>query len=148
RPTRAPFWRRYYLDLALAALCFVGYLELNQFGDVTTRQHLAGGGASPFLLVTPALLLLAGALLLLRLFPLSAALGARLAARGRGATSLLALAQVERSSGRYSRMTLLLVLAVGMGVFALTFDASLAVNAHDRATYAVGADVRITELTG
>src|SRR5262249_41525373 len=148
RVTRAPFWRRYYLDLAAATLCFVGFLELNQFGDVTTRQRLAGGSASPLLLVTPALLLLAGALLLLRIFPLGAALGARLAGRGRGATSLLALAQVERNPSRYARVTLLLVLAVGLGLFALTFDASLGANTRDRASYTIGADVRVTERVG
>src|SRR5262249_25087064 len=98
--------------------------------------------------VTPALLLLAGALLLLRIFPLGAALGARLAGRGRGATSLLALAQVERNPSRYARVTLLLVLAVGLGLFALTFDASLGANTRDRASYTIGADVRVTERVG
>ena len=63
--------------------------------------------------------------MVLRLFPVGAAFGARLAARARGATALLSLAQVERSPGRYSRLTLLLVLAVGLGLFALSFDSSL-----------------------
>lgn len=148
RTSRPPLWRRYYLDMALVVLCAAGYLELNQFGGVNTRQQLGGASASPLLLVTPALLLLAGALVVLRVFPLGAALGARLAARGRGLTSLLAFAQVERSPSRYSRITLLLVLAVGLGVFALTFDTSLQQNARDRATYAVGTDVRTEQVTG
>jgi hypothetical protein len=38
---------------------------------------------------------------------------------------------------------LLLVLSVGLGLFALTFDASLAQNVHDRTAYAAGADVRM-----
>ncbi|MGH2517125.1 MAG: FtsX-like permease family protein, partial [Ktedonobacterales bacterium] len=92
--------------------------------------------------------LLAGALLVLRVFPLCAALGARLAARGRGLTSLLAFAQVERNPQRYSRITLLLVLAVGLGLFALTFDSSLTQNTTDRATYTVGADVRVEQNFG
>ncbi|HST90065.1 MAG TPA: ABC transporter permease [Ktedonobacterales bacterium] len=154
RATHVPLWRRYYLDIALAVLCVAGYLDLNQFGGTATRQQLtnnAGGapsGASPLLLVTPALLLLAGALLVLRVFPLGAGLGARVAARANGATPLLALAQVERNPGRYGRLTLLLVLAVGLGLFALTFDASLLRDAHDRATYTVGTDVRVDELLG
>lgn len=143
RSSRPPFWRKYYLDLALAVLCGVGYIELNQFGGVNTRQQLGGASASPLLLVTPALLLLAGALVVLRIFPLGAAVGARFAARGRGLTSLLAFGQVERSPQRYSRITLLLVLAVGLGLFALTFDTSLRQNAHDRATYTVGSDVHV-----
>ncbi len=77
------------------------------------------------------------------MIPLAASLGARLASRGRGITSMLVFAQIERTPGRYSRMTLLLVLSVGLGLFALTFDASLAQNVHDRTAYAAGADVRM-----
>jgi putative ABC transport system permease protein len=147
RVSRIPFWRRYYLDLGLVVLCFVGYLELGQFGGTSTRQQLGTQASSPLLLVTPALVLLAGALLVLRALPLGAQFGARTAARGKGLTSLLAFAQVERSPGRYTRMTLLLVLAVGLGLFALAFDASLSTNIRDRAAYDVGADMRVTEQT-
>lgn len=143
RPSRKPFWRRAYLDIGLALLCLIGYLELGQFGGTQTRLQLGPQGNSPLLLITPALLLLSGGLLLLRLIPLAASLGARITSRGRGITSMLAFAQIERTPGRYSRMTLLLVLAVGLGLFALTFDASLAQNVHDRTAYAAGADMRL-----
>ncbi|HLY30186.1 MAG TPA: FtsX-like permease family protein, partial [Ktedonobacterales bacterium] len=85
------------------------------------------------------------ALLTLRLAPLGARLGERMATRGRGVIPLLALAQVERSPGRYSRIILLLVLAVGMGLFALSFSASLQQNTYDRVAYQVGADLRLTQ---
>jgi putative ABC transport system permease protein len=143
RPSRKPFWRRAYLDLGLAVLCLVGYLELGQFGGTQTRVNLGNQANSPLLLLTPALMLLSGGLLVLRVIPLAASLGARIASRGRGITSMLAFAQIERTPSRYSRMTLLLVLAVGLGLFALTFDASLQQNVHDRTAYAVGADVRL-----
>ena len=142
RASHPPFWSRYYLDLALVAICVVGYVELGQFGGTTARLQL-GGGASPLLLITPALLLLAGALLVLRVVPLAASWGARMAARGRGFTSMLALSQVERSPARYTRMILLLVAAVGLGLFAVTFNASLGQNASDRATYDAGANLRL-----
>ena len=144
RGAGAPFWQRYYLDFALAALCVVGYLELSTFGGTGTRT--AAGSVSPLLLVAPGLLLLAGALLALRLLPIAAGWATRLAARGKGLTSMLAFAQVERSPSRYSRLTLLLVLAVGLGLFALAFDASLTQNEYDRAAYASGANVRIATL--
>ncbi len=142
RPMRVPFWQRYYLDLAVAALCLVAYLDLSQFGSASVRTQL-GGASSPLLLLAPALLLLAGALLVLRAIPLGASLGARFAARGRGFIAMLALSQVERTPNRYTRITLLLVLAVGLGLFAVTFDASLTRNASDRAAYDTGADVRL-----
>jgi putative ABC transport system permease protein len=92
------------------------------------------------------LLLVAGALLLLRLFPLAVEAGLRLAARARGAVGLLAFAQVARNPAGPSRLMLLLALSVGLGVFALTFDASLARNAADRAAYQAGADLRLVQL--
>ncbi|MEO7003107.1 MAG: FtsX-like permease family protein [Ktedonobacterales bacterium] len=144
RSTQQPFWQRYYLDLALVALCIIGYLELGQFGSASVRVQL-GGSASPLLLITPALLLLAGALVTLRLVPLGARLGESLAARGRGLVAMLSLSQVERSPGRYTRMTLLLTLAVGLGLFALSFSTSLTQNIHDQAAYTVGANIRLTQ---
>ena len=146
RSTRVPFWKRYYLDIVLVVLCLAGYLELNQFGGASVREQLAGG-TSPLLLLAPALLLLAGALLVLRLFPYGAALCSRLAARSNGLTPLLAFSQVERHPSRYSRMTLLLVLAVGLGLFALAFDSSLTANGYDRAAYMVGSDIRFSAVT-
>ena len=143
RPSRQPFWRRAYLDVGLALLCLVGYLDLSQFGGTTARLELGDQANSPLLLLTPALLLLAGGLLLLRLVPLAARLGSRFASRGRGLTALLAFAQIERTPTRYARMILLLVLAVGLGLFALTFDASLARNVQDRTAYTAGADFRL-----
>ncbi|HLY31850.1 MAG TPA: hypothetical protein VKQ36_12545 [Ktedonobacterales bacterium] len=144
RVNRAPFWRRYYLDLGLAALCGVGYLELSQFGAATIRLQL-GESADLLLLLTPALLLLAGALLMLRLMPLITRLVEGLAVRGRGLTPLLAMTQVERSPRQFTRSILLLTVTVGFALFALTFNASLPANTQDRIAYQVGADVRVTE---
>jgi ABC-type lipoprotein release transport system permease subunit len=145
RAQREPLWRRYYLDLGLAVVALLGYLELSSLGTLTVREQVSVGQNSPLLLAAPALLLLAGALLLLRLFPLLAAIGAALAARARGATGVLAFAQVGRSSAGPNRLMLLLALSVGLGLFALTFDASLLRNAADRAAYQTGADVRLIQ---
>lgn len=145
RQSRQPFWARYYLDLIFAAICLLGYLELGQFGGVSVRAQLPGGAASPLLLISPALLLLAGALLTLRLAPLAAALGQRMAARGRGISAMIAFAQVERTPAKYLRMTLLLTLAVGLGIFALSYNASLTQNVRDSAAYTVGASLRINQ---
>jgi len=134
----APFWRRYYLDLALVVLCVVGYLELGQFGGLNVRAQLGlttSLGPDPLQLITPGLLLVAGALVALRLFPLAARLGGWFAARGRGAVGQLTFAQVARASSRFTRLTLVLTLGVGLGLFALTFQTSLARNASDRAAY-------------
>jgi putative ABC transport system permease protein len=152
RGGQVPFWRRYYLDVALAVFCALGYLELGQFGGLNIREQLgttdAQTGPDPLLLAAPALLLLAGALLTLRLFPLGAAIGARLAAQGRGATGMLAFSQVARVSGAFGRLTLLLTLSVGVGLFALNYQASLGRNVADRAAYVAGADELLAVGTG
>jgi ABC-type lipoprotein release transport system permease subunit len=141
-----PLWQRLYLDVGLAVLCAAGYIELNYFGGAGVRGLLGGGAAAdPLLLIAPGLLLLAGALLALRLFPLMVRGAARLAARGRGATGLLALIQIARSPLHYARLVLLLTLAVGMGLFTLTFSASLSQSQADQAGYQAGADLRVVE---
>lgn len=117
RPTLVPVWRRYYLDLALAGFCLVGYLELSQFGGLAVRSVLAvSGNGSPslLLLVAPALLLLAGGLVLLRVVPPLLEVGFRRATRTRGVSGTLAFAQLTRGTTRFSRLTLLLALSVAM----------------------------------
>jgi FtsX-like permease family protein len=145
RAQRQPLWRRYYLDVGLAVVAILGYLELGTLGTLSVREQVSVGQNSPLLLAAPALLLLAGALLLLRVFPLLASFGAALAARARGATGMLAFSQMERGAAGPNRLMLLLALSVGLGLFALTFDASLLRNAADRAAYQTGADVRLIE---
>jgi putative ABC transport system permease protein len=145
RTSRVAGWRRYNLDLVLVVLCAAGYLELGQFGGLNVRAQLGQTrmGADPLLLATPGLLLLAGALLVLRLFPLGARAGAWLAARGRGAVGLLSFAQVARSAGQFTRLTMLLTLSVGLGLFALTFQGSLSQNAVQQASFLTGSDQRV-----
>lgn len=151
RASRVALWRRYYLDLILAGFCVLGYLELGEFGGLNVRAQLGqqapASGADPFLLAAPALLLIAGALLVLRLFPLVARLGAALLSRGRGAAGMLAFAQVARGSAQFTRLTLLLTLAIGMAIFALTFQASLGQNATRNAAFIAGSDERVTLAT-
>ncbi|MFI5271643.1 MAG: FtsX-like permease family protein [Ktedonobacterales bacterium] len=148
RATRRPLWQRLYLDVALALLCAAGYADLLVFGGLAVRSTLARGGTSqspdPVLVAVPLLSLLAGTLLLLRLFPLVGTLGAWLAQRGRGAPGMLAFAQLSRGGGQFMRLVSLLTLCVGLGVFALGFGASLTQNAHDRAAYAAGGDMQVT----
>ncbi|MGZ3665328.1 MAG: FtsX-like permease family protein, partial [Ktedonobacterales bacterium] len=151
----APVWQRAYLDVGLIVVCVAGYLELSQFGSLNVRAQLAqvGLGSSqsiaslrapdPLLLLTPVLLLLAGGVLLLRLFPLVARLGAWLATGTRGAAGMLAFSHVARVTAQFSRLALLLTLSVALGLFAIGFDTSLTVNATQRAAYEAGGDVRI-----
>jgi ABC-type lipoprotein release transport system permease subunit len=160
RMDRAPFWQRYYLDVALIALVIAGYSQLASFGALGTRALLASAGAaSGFDLIqtlTPALTMVVGALLILRVSPWLLRLGAWITGRGRRATGMLAFSQLARASGMFNRLTLLLALSVGVGLFALTFQTTVAQSSADEAYYLAGADERVvikpleegTQLTG
>jgi putative ABC transport system permease protein len=147
RIDRAPFWQRYYLDLLLAALVIAGYTQLASYGALGARAALASlGAASGFDLIqtlTPALTMVVGALLILRVTPWLLRLGAWVASRGRGATEMLAFSQLSRASGAFNRLTLLLALSVGVGLFALSFQTTVARTSVDEARYLAGADERV-----
>jgi ABC-type lipoprotein release transport system permease subunit len=147
RSARTPLWRRLHLDLFLAVICALGYLDLAQFGTTSMRLALGDLANSPLLLAAPSLLLLAGALLLLRLLPPAAYLGARLAGRARGLISQMAFTSIARHPARYGSVVLLLALAVGLGLFAVTYNSALALNTQDRASYQAGADLRLELLS-
>ena len=141
RPTVRPLWQRLNLDLGIALLALVGfacivYLESGVIQD--TRQRLLL--LSPLSLLQAVCLLLAVTLLLLRILPRLLRGGAWLAARRRGATSLLALAQISRTPRHASRITLLLALSIALAIFTLVFNASQFQRVFDIADYQAGAD--------
>jgi putative ABC transport system permease protein len=146
RSTREPLWRRLYLDVALAALCVLAYLDLDQFGGAGVRESLGESVTSPLIAAAPAMLLLAGALLTVRLFPSVVEAGAWLAARRRGSTAMLAFSDLARAATGPLRLLLLLLLTVGLALFALAANATLAQSAVDAAAFTAGADLRMVQL--
>lgn len=145
RSTRTPLWQRLYLDIVLAALCVAGYYEIGQTSATTTT---VSSTPDILLLLAPGLLLLAGALVIARAFPLVARLAGVLSARARGAAALLALLQIGRTPNRYVRLVLLVTLSVGLGLFTQVFSSSLDQHLADYAAYTAGADLRVTISPG
>ena len=130
------------LDLALAAVAGVGIWQLRTAGAPVGGQAPRGpGDVDPVLVVAPALGLLAGALLVLRLVPAIARAGEVVAQRVRGLVAGLGGWQVARRPDAVSRPTLLLVLGVAVGVLATTYGATWRVSQADQADAAIGADV-------
>jgi putative ABC transport system permease protein len=141
RPTRAPFWQRFYLDALLALLAALAYgyalysLNTGTLDPATGAQIL-----SPLILGASALFLLAGLLLFLRFFPRLIQLIGRLAARRSGAAAMIALAQIARAPGQAVRTILLLTLTTTFAIFSLVFSASQSQRVTDIVNYQVGAD--------
>jgi hypothetical protein len=142
RSTSRPLWQRLRLDFVLVGVALAGYgfafyaQSTQQFLDIHAQQLLL----TPLNLCLSFLLLLAGLLFFLRLFPLFLRLCVHFTARRRSATSLLAVAQMERAPRQATRMALLLGLAMAFAIFTLVFSASQAQRAQDIASYQAGAD--------
>ncbi|MFE7562210.1 FtsX-like permease family protein [Kitasatospora sp. NPDC057500] len=130
-------------DLALLALAVLAYQQLSQYSGGLSPDANGRLGLDPVLIATPTLALGAGTLLALRLLPLAARLGARIAARGRGLGPALVGWQLARQPGRAAGPVLLLVLGVSTGVLALGQHATWNTSQQDQASFATAGGLRI-----
>ncbi|MFD0257346.1 FtsX-like permease family protein [Kitasatospora indigofera] len=132
-------------DLALLALAVLAYRQLaRQSGGPLAAETAGRLGVDPVLVAAPTLALCAGTLFVLRLLPLAARLGGRLAARGRGLGPALVGWQFARRPGRATGPVLLLVLAVATGVLALGQHSAWSASQRDQADFATAGGLRIT----
>jgi hypothetical protein len=129
------------LDLGVVALAVVAFWQLSIY------QSPVGATATlsvdPVLAAAPALVLLAGALLAARLFPLLARLIDAIGSRSSGILFRLASWEIGRRSQRATAVVLLLTLALAVGTFSQTFLATWQQSQVDQADYAVGPQVRV-----
>ncbi|AXG78046.1 FtsX-like permease family protein [Streptomyces paludis] len=137
-------------DIGLLLIAALAYWQL----DRRTAEGAAGAlggdrdgnlGIDPLLAMAPALALLAGTVLTLRLLPPLTRFAERRAARGRGLPVALAAHRLGRRSLRGAGPVLLLVLAVATGLLALGQSASWDRSQRDRADFATGASVRVLD---
>ncbi|AUH42953.1 FtsX-like permease family protein [Streptomyces sp. CMB-StM0423] len=144
KPLPAPL--RAGADGALLVVAGVAYWQLDR--QTSGSGALSGDrpgtlGIDPVLVAAPALALLAGTVLTLRLLPPVARLAERRAAAGRGLPSALAGWQLSRRPLRGAGPVLLLVLAVAIGMLALAQGASWDRSQRDQADFHAGTDVRV-----
>ncbi|MET7690309.1 ABC transporter permease [Streptomyces sp. NPDC005483] len=147
RPTRgarAAAAQRLGADLALLAVAALGYLELRRHHSLIAGLGTGSASADPVLVLVPALVAGAAALLLLRLLPLTSRLLDVFARRSRGLVLALAGWQLSRRAARNAGPVVLMCLAVSVSAFATTALACLHGLASEEAAFTVGADVRIS----
>ena len=133
-------------DLALLGLAGVALWQLSSY-----RTPVAATGPAtldPVLVLAPALLLLAGAVLALRLLPVITRVGERLAARSSSLTGPLAAWEVGRRPSRAAGAVLLLTLALGVGSFSQSFLSTWRTSQLDQVDLATGTDVRLGRMSG
>ncbi len=135
-------------DVGLLLIAAVAYWQLDRQTGGSGTGALSGDregelGIDPLLVAAPALALLAGTVLTLRLLPPAARLAERRAAGGNGLPTALAGWQFSRRPLRAAGPVLLLVLAVAMGMLAIGQSASWNRSQRDQADFRSGAAVRM-----
>jgi hypothetical protein len=143
RPQQRSFFQRAGLDLVLVALALLAYWQLRRYGGPVVESVQGRLGIDPLLIAAPALGLLAGAVLALRVVPSAAAVVERVAASARGIVAALGTRELARRPQRYARAALLLTLALAIGLFASAYSQTWLDSQHDQADYAAAADVRV-----
>ncbi|MEZ0113047.1 hypothetical protein ABH920_007072 [Catenulispora sp. EB89] len=142
RSTLRTALQRATIDLAVLAFALAALWELFQAGDDSART-----GALPWpQVVAPAVLLSAGALIVLRLLPFVAAPAGRFAAHGKGVLAALVGWRLGRAARTQALPMALLVLAVAIGVQASVLLSSADRSDADQAGFAVGADMHVAGL--
>jgi putative ABC transport system permease protein len=142
-----PFWQRYYLDFVLLLVGGLLYWQASNNNNSLGNLSAVAGAADPLLLIGPTLLLIATALLVVRLFPWIIRTITRLQRGDRLRSGRFVSPYVLQRLGRDSlgtgRVVFLISLAAGLALFAALFRHSLTTRQMELAHYLNGADVRI-----
>ncbi len=143
RASRGPFWYRYYLDILLLLVTVYAYRQLADAGTlaVLVQDQPEDLYRDPLLIIVPVLFIVTAAMMGLRVFALLMRVIDRFVGAVRWTTPYLALRQLARRTQDYVNPLLLMVVALGLGVYTLSMAASLDQWLIDRMYYRVGADL-------
>ncbi|MES9537401.1 FtsX-like permease family protein [Actinomadura sp. NPDC000600] len=130
-------------DIALLLVAGLAIWQLTRYGADGAGGGDGTGGIDPFIVSGPALALLAGGVLLLRLVPAVTRVAERATTRSRGLVAVLGTRQVGRRQLRYTGPVLLLVMAMAVGVLSVTTMATWRRSQTDQADFQSGADLRL-----
>ena len=152
RPQRLAFIQRYYLDLGFLAVVLFLFWQLTRQGSFVASDIFGETTVNQVILAVPALFLVAAGVVLLRVFPLAMDLFGRLLAtdlvsRVVSPAVVLGIWQMARNPAHYSRVSLLLILTAGLGVFAASFAATLERSAWDQVLYETGGEIRVPGIS-
>jgi FtsX-like permease family len=143
RPRPKSFVQRAGLDLILVTAALIAYWQLRRYGGPVVESVQGRLGIDPLLIAAPALGLLAGAVLALRVVPAAASVVERVASSARGMVAALGTRELARRPQRYARSALLLTLALAIGLFASAYSRTWLASQTDQADYAAAADLRV-----
>ena len=142
RPSSQPWFQRYYVDVAILLAALLMFRQLSEQGSVVATNVFGDTVVDQILLAMPALVLAASAMVLLRLLPLGLALASRLMSNRLSVGLALGLWQMARNPTHYARLSMLLILMAGLGVFVASVGGTLQLNYEERVLYSTGSDMR------
>lgn len=149
RPGPTTSWQTTNVDIFLLIIGGLLYWQLSNSGSFVMRRIQGTSFADPLLLIGPSLLLIALAMVSMRLLPfLLAGLG-RLAKVGRGAFFSISLNRIARSPQRLNWVILLICLTGALTLFSNIYSDALQSTQQQLAVYQAGSNLRLdlTSLT-
>ncbi|WP_067510501.1 ABC transporter permease [Actinoplanes sp. TFC3] len=146
RPNRRAALQRAGADVLLIALAVLGWLQLRRYASPLSGGPSGGLGIDPLLAAAPTLAILAGATLALRLLAPAARLTERRLTGGQRFAPLFGMWQAGRRP--HAGPVLLLALAVAASTVGWCLAGTASRSVSDQADHGVGADLRLTEISG
>jgi len=148
RSDKPPVWQRWFLDVALTALCGYGWYLFNERQLLSAQTGLTSDQlqVQPLLFFVPALSIFALGLFFLRLFPWILKCFGWLGKRFFSVPVYLTLTQLSRSSKAYYPLMLLLILTLGLGVYNSSAARTIDLNSQERTLYQYGTDVIVQTI--
>ncbi|SDG95174.1 ABC transporter permease [Nonomuraea jiangxiensis] len=131
-------------DLALLVVAALAIWQLRHYGAPVTATAAGGLGIDPLIISGPALALLTGGMLGLRLVPRISKPAEKLTSRRPTLAPALGAWQVSRRPLKYAGPTLLLTMAVAIGIVSLATAATWRASQDDQARHQAGADLRLS----
>ncbi|GLW08587.1 hypothetical protein Misp01_37170 [Microtetraspora sp. NBRC 13810] len=147
RGDRRGLFQRAGADVALLVVAALAIWQLQRYGAPVTATVGGDLGLDPLIITGPALALLCGGVLGLRLVSPVSRLAERFTARRPSLAPALGAWQVSRRPLRYSGPALLLIMAVAIGVVSMTTAVTWRGSQDDQARHQAGADLRVAGST-
>ena len=143
RPQRQSLIQRAWLDVALLVLAAVLFLQFQAQATGGALAAFEDGGINPVLMISPGLLLLGAALVLIRIAPrIINAIAAAIARTGVPTWSLLALQTAARRPAAAMSLIALVAFITAVGLISATYAATIRDTEEERIRYVVGPEVR------
>ena len=145
RPNKLSSIQKYYLDVLALVLVLVMLRQIREQGTFISSTFGDSNVVNQLLLLVPGIMLVSAGLIVVRLFPVLINMFTKILSRHLPAGAILGLWQLGRNSAHHSQLTILLMLATGLALFAASFEATLNKNFDERVYFKIGSDVRVDD---